>query len=55
MLINKNVHGYSANKKYVSGRGFVDSLSSIFNSIKYQRFQHLQESDHILKKIKIKY
>ena len=34
MLINKNVHGYSTNKKYVSGRGFVDSLSSIFNSIK---------------------
>ena len=34
MLINRNVHGYSTNKKYVIGRGFVDSLSSIFNSIK---------------------
>ncbi len=34
MLINRNVHGYSTNKKYVVGRGFVDSLSSIFNSIK---------------------
>jgi len=34
MLINRNVHGYSTNKKYVIGRGFVDSLSSIFNSFK---------------------
>ena len=34
MLINKNIHGYSTSKKYVSGRGFIDSLSSIFNSIK---------------------
>src|SRR5260370_39510369 len=34
MLINRNVHGYSANKKYIVGRGFVDSMSSIFNSIK---------------------
>src|SRR6266496_35517 len=34
MLITRNVHGYSAKKKYIVGRGFVDSLSSIFNSIK---------------------
>src|SRR5271166_5777196 len=34
MSINTNVYGYSKNKKYVEGRGFVDSLSSIFNSIK---------------------
>jgi hypothetical protein len=34
MLINKNVYGYSKNKKFVVGRGFVDSLSSIFNTIK---------------------
>ena len=34
MFINTNVHGYSTNKKYVVGRGFVDSLTSIFNSIK---------------------
>ena len=34
MLINRNVHGYSTNKKYVTGRGFVNSLSLIFNSIK---------------------
>jgi len=34
MLINRNVHGYSSNKKYIVGRGYVDPLSSIFNSIK---------------------
>ena len=42
MLINKNVHGYSKNKKYVVGRGFVDSLSSIFNSIKASAMPALQ-------------
>jgi len=36
MLINKNknVRGFSNNKKKIIGRGFVDSLSSMFNSIK---------------------
>jgi hypothetical protein len=34
MLVQKNAHGYSRNKKYITGRGFVDSLSSVFNSIK---------------------
>jgi hypothetical protein len=34
MLINKNTYGYSRNKKHITGRGFVDSLSSIFNSLK---------------------
>jgi hypothetical protein len=34
MLITKNHYGYSRKKKYVTGRGFVDSLSNIFNSIK---------------------
>ena len=42
MLINKNVHGYSKNKKYVVGRGFVDSLSSIFNSVKASAMPALQ-------------
>src|SRR5271157_3392074 len=42
MLINKNVHGYSKNKKYVAGRGFVDSLSSIFNSVKASAMPTLQ-------------
>ena len=34
MLINKNTYGYSRNKRHVTGKGFVDSLSSIFNSLK---------------------
>src|SRR5271170_7119463 len=34
MLINKNTHGYSRNKKLIMGRGFVDTMSSIFNSLK---------------------
>jgi hypothetical protein len=34
MLINKNRYGYSRNKKYVTGRGFVDAMSSVFNSLK---------------------
>ena len=42
MLINKKVYGYSKNKKYVVGRGFVDSLSSIFNSIKASAMPALQ-------------
>jgi hypothetical protein len=42
MLINKNVHGYSKNKKYVVGRGFVDSLSTIFNSLKSSAMPALQ-------------
>src|SRR5271156_2858480 len=42
MLINNNVHGYSKQKKYVVGRGFVDSLSSIFNSVKASAMPALQ-------------
>jgi hypothetical protein len=34
MLIQNNAHGYSRYKKYITGRGFVDSLSNVFNSIK---------------------
>jgi len=34
MLITKNARGYSRKKKYVVGRGFVDTLSSVFNSLK---------------------
>src|SRR5579863_6440667 len=34
MLINKNRYGYSRNKKYITGRGFVDAMSSIFNFLK---------------------
>src|SRR6266545_7216619 len=34
MLINKNVHGYSRKKRHIMGRGFVDIMSSVFNSLK---------------------
>jgi hypothetical protein len=34
MLITKNAHGYSRKKKYIIGRGFVDALSNVFNSLK---------------------
>ena len=34
MLITKNARGYSRKKKYIVGRGFVDTLSSVFNSLK---------------------
>jgi len=34
MLVHKYAHGYSRKKKHITGRGFVDSLSSVFNSIK---------------------
>src|SRR5271155_1765675 len=34
MLINKTTYGYSRKKKSITGRGFVDTMSSVFNSIK---------------------
>lgn len=34
MLVQKYSYGYSQKKKYIIGRGFVDSLSNVFNSIK---------------------
>ena len=34
MLVNRNGYGFSSKKKHVIGTGFVDSLASIFNSIK---------------------
>src|SRR5271169_3190308 len=34
MLINKTAYGYSQNKKHITGRGFVDTMSSVFNSLK---------------------
>jgi len=33
MLISRNSYGYSSNKKYVTGRGFIDSLSNVFKQI----------------------
>jgi len=34
MLINKNTHGYSRSKRHITGRGFVDTMSTIINSLK---------------------
>ena len=34
MLVNRYYYGYSNKKKHVTGEGFVDSLSSMFNTIK---------------------
>ena len=34
MLINKNTFGYSQKKRHITGRGFVDTMSSVFNSLK---------------------
>lgn len=34
MLINKNTYGYSRKKRYITGRGFVDTMSSVFKSLK---------------------
>jgi hypothetical protein len=34
MLINKTTYGYSQHKKHITGRGFVDTMSSVFNSFK---------------------
>ena len=34
MLVNRNRYGFTSKKKHVTGTGFVDSLSSIINSIK---------------------
>jgi hypothetical protein len=34
MLVQNNTYGYSRKKKYITGRGFVDSLSNVFNTIK---------------------
>jgi hypothetical protein len=34
MLVHKYAYGYSQKKKHIAGRGFVDSLSNVFNNIK---------------------
>ena len=34
MLIDKTSYGYSQNKKHITGRGFVDTMSSVFNYFK---------------------
>jgi hypothetical protein len=34
MFVNKTKYGCSSRKKHVTGRGFVESLSNVFNSLK---------------------
>ena len=34
MLVLRKQKGYSSKRKFVQGKGFVDSLSSVFNSFK---------------------
>ena len=34
MIVNKTKYGCSSRKKYVAGKGFVDSLSNVFSSLK---------------------
>ena len=34
MLVKKPKRGYTVKRKYIQGKGFVDSLSNAFNSIK---------------------
>jgi len=33
MLISRNSYGYSNKKKYVTSRGFIDSLSNVFKQL----------------------
>lgn len=33
MLVNKKSYGFSSNKKYIEGQGFVDTMSSAFRSV----------------------
>ena len=33
MLVNQNSYGFSNNKKYIEGQGFVDSMSTAFRSV----------------------
>ena len=34
IFVNKTKYGYSSRKKYITGKGFVESLSSVFHSLK---------------------
>ena len=34
MIVNKTKYGCSSRKKHVTGKGFVDSLSNVFSSLK---------------------
>ena len=34
MIVNKTKHGYSSRKKHITGKGFIESLSNVFSSLK---------------------
>ena len=34
MIVNKTKHGYSSRKKHITGKGFMESLSNVFSSLK---------------------
>jgi len=33
MIVTKRVHGYSSQRKYIQGKGFIDSLSSSLRGV----------------------
>jgi hypothetical protein len=33
MLVSRNSYGYTNKKKYVTGRGFIDSISNVFKQL----------------------
>ena len=43
MIVNKTKYGCSSRKKYVTGKGFVDSLSNVFSSLKSSAAPVLQK------------
>ena len=34
MFVSKTKYGYSSRKKHITGKGFVESLANVFNSLK---------------------
>ena len=52
MLIRENKHGFSSRKTLIHGKGFVDSLSSIFSSLKNVAIPTLQNVGSYISKNK---
>ena len=34
MFVNKTKYGYSSRKKHITGKGFIETLSNVFSSLK---------------------
>ena len=34
MFVNKTKYGYSSRKKHITGKGFLETLSNVFSSLK---------------------